>query len=89
MPLLRLLPTALLLLSVLPSTAQQHLRPGDRVEGSLTPSSKDVYTFDAREDFYLYGYVDQVTVDVVVHVFDPAGKQIGEFDSPARGPEPF
>jgi len=85
----RFLLTAALLLVALPATAQQHLRPGDRVEGSLTAESKDIYTFDAEEDYYLYGYVDQLTVDVVVTVFDPSGEQVNEFDSPARGPEPF
>lgn len=85
----RLLLAAALLLIAVPATAQQHLRPGDRVNGSLTAESKDIYTFDAEEDFYLYGYVDQITVDVVVSIFDPMGEKTHEFDSPARGPEPF
>lgn len=85
----RLLFAAVLLLIASPANAQQHLDPGDRVSGSLTAESKDTYTFDADEDFYLYGYVDQITVDVVVTVMDPDGARVNEFDSPARGPEPF
>lgn len=77
------------LLVALPASAQQHLHPGDRVEGSLTAESKDTYTIDIEEEFYLYGYADQITVDVVVTVLDPDGEEVREFDSPARGPEPF
>lgn len=85
----RFLLAAALLLVAFPASAQQHLRPGDRVEGSLTAESKDTYTIDIEEDYYLYGYADQITVDVVVTVFDPNGEEVREFDSPARGPEPF
>jgi CubicO group peptidase (beta-lactamase class C family) len=85
---IRALVAATLLLA-LPASAQQHLRPGDHAEGSLTAASKDIYTFDAETDFYLYGYVDQLTVDVVVTIVDPTGQHVNEFDSPARGPEPF
>jgi len=85
----RLILTLVLFLFASSALAQQHLRPGDRDSGSLTAESKETYTFDAEEDFYLYGYVDQITVDVVVTIFGPDGEEIREFDSPARGPEPF
>lgn len=76
-------------LFVLPSFAQQHLDPGDRSKGTLTAESKDVYTFDTGKNYYLYGYVDQLSVDVVVTILDPAGEKIQEYDGPAIGPEPF
>lgn len=73
----------------LPAFAQQELTPGKRIPGSLTAESKDTYTFDTKKDYYVLGYVDQISVDVVVKILGPDGKQIAEFDSPARGPETF
>ena len=83
----RILP--LLLLFVATSVSAQELKIGSSIEGSLTPESKDTYTFETGKDFYVFGYADQKTVDVVVRVLDPNGEQVGEYDSPARGPEPF
>ena len=84
----RLLVLALLLFT-LDATAQDILKAGRTVEGVLEPTSKVTYSFDTQKDFYVFGYVDQISVDVVVRVLDPEGKQVGEYDSPARGPEPF
>ena len=78
-----------LVLGTLPASAQQHLDPGDRSRGTLTADSKDVYTFDSGKNYYLYGYVDQLSVDVVVRITDPSGKEVGEYDGPSGGPEPF
>ena len=67
----------------------QELRTGHAMEGTLDATSKATYTFTTQKDYYVYGYVDQLTVDVVVRIMDPDGKKVGEYDSPARGPESF
>ncbi|MBO6574380.1 MAG: beta-lactamase family protein [Rhodothermales bacterium] len=79
----------LLLLLVAAPVSAQTLTLGEAVPGSLTAESKDTYTFETSEDYYVYGYVDQISVDVVVRILDPEGEEVGEYDSPARGPEPF
>ncbi len=65
------------------------LRAGNSVAGTL--SSEDVisFVFEAKEDFFVRGHVDQITVDVVVRILAPSGDLVGEYDNPARGPEPF
>lgn len=80
----------LALLVVYPSTAQDTaLRTGRVVSGSLASGETDVYTFEARSDAYVRGLVNQVSVDVVVRVVDPAGKEVRTWDGPAAGPEHF
>ncbi|NQV74406.1 hypothetical protein HQ496_14920 [bacterium] len=78
---------ALLFLST--SAFGQQLKIGKAQAGTLTHDSKEVYTFEASVDFFVYGYVDQQTVDVVVRVLDPSGKEVLKNDGPDRGPEPF
>ncbi|TDI73202.1 MAG: serine hydrolase [Bacteroidetes bacterium] len=67
----------------------QELKVGDEYPGTLTPDTTHTYTFQSYDGFYVYGFANQISVDVVVKVLDPDGEQIAEFDSPARGPEPF
>lgn len=67
----------------------QSLELGVAQSGTLRPDSKDTYTFESGADFFVYGHVDQLSVDVVVRILDATGEVLGEFDSPARGPEPF
>lgn len=67
----------------------QHLQVGKVLSGSLTADSKHTFTFDAQENYFVYGYVDQLTVDVVVKVMDPDAALLGQFDGPDRGPEAF
>lgn len=77
-----------LALSGLPASAQV-LTPGHRIPGSLSALSKAAYTLDVGKDVYVYGFVDQLSVDVVVRILAPDSTEIASFDSPARGPEPF
>ena len=80
----------LFFLLLAPSTAYgQNLEIGKTLTGSLTADSKATYSFLAQESYFVFGYVDQVTVDVVIRVLDPDGKELGSFDSPDLGPEPF
>ncbi len=81
----------ILFLILLTSTTAygQQLEVGKTLNGSLTADSKATYSISAQEKYYVYGYVDQLTVDVKVRVLDPSGKEIGTYDGPDRGPEPF
>lgn len=82
------LPLLLVLLFPVAASAQM-LRLGEAVPGSLESDSRHTYTIETETDFYVFGQVDQISVDVVVRVLAPDGEEISEFDSPARGPEPF
>lgn len=59
------------------------------VEGRLEQESPDTFYFDFSADTYIYGVCEQLTVDVVVSLFDSTGTSLGEFDGPATGPEDF
>lgn len=68
---------------------QREIRRGETVSGTLASDSKHRYVVDLEARTFVFGEADQLTVDVVVTVFDPAGGQLRAFDSPARGPETF
>lgn len=58
--------------------------------GSLATGDTARFTFEAGEDFLLYGEVDQIDVDVVVTLTDADGRRVGPaWDGPARGAEAF
>ena len=65
------------------------IRVGESVPGSLMSDSEHRYTIDLNENTFVFGEVDQLTVDVVVTILDPEGDQVRQLDSPARGPEKF
>ena len=65
------------------------LRVGTQVDGSLATGEVDGYSFEAANDYFVRGTVNQLTVDVVVKVFSPSGELIDEIDGPARGLEAF
>ncbi len=71
------------------SANAQALRVGVPLSNSLEAKSTHTYTFETEEGRYVYGYANQISVDVVVTVKEPDGDTVGEYDSPARGPEPF
>ncbi len=83
----RLLVLALIVAA--PLASAQELRIGEELTGTLSPNSRDTYALVTHAGWYVYGHVNQLTVDVVVRILDPEGKEVSEFDSPARGPEPF
>jgi CubicO group peptidase (beta-lactamase class C family) len=83
----RLLALALLLAA--PLASAQDLSIGVTLEGTLNPDSRDVYSLATHAGWYVYGHVNQLTVDVVVRILDPEGEEVAQFDSPARGYEPF
>lgn len=67
----------------------QSLEIGKSLTGTLGPDSKVNYSLEVAEKYFVYGYVDQLSVDVVVRVLDPSGKEVLKNDDPSRGPEPF
>ncbi|RLD68311.1 MAG: hypothetical protein DRI98_12010, partial [Bacteroidetes bacterium] len=65
------------------------LEVGEVVEGMLELESPDTFHFEFGADTYVYGICNQVTVDVVVSLYDSAGTSLGMFDGPGVGPEIF
>lgn len=56
---------------------------------SLAQGAIHTYTLSLQADRFVYGEVNQITVDVVVTIKDPDGKILRNFDGPGQGPEPF
>lgn len=85
-----LLPLAFVLVAA-PLRAQDAtpLRVGQRLSGTLAPDAKHTYTLSLSEEMFVFGRVDQVSVDVVVTITGPDGGEVAEFDGPSRGPENF
>lgn len=70
----------------------QETRPIERgrsIPGTLESGSQHDYTLELGPNMFVYGAVDQVSVDVALTVLGPDGQQIGSFDSPSRGLEYF
>ena len=62
---------------------------GEAVTRDLGSDDAHAYTLDLDAGQFVYGDVDQQTVDVVVTVYGPDDAVVQVFDNPARGPEPF
>ncbi|NNE71617.1 MAG: serine hydrolase [Rhodothermales bacterium] len=84
-----LLAVIALLLAVQPASAQDRLRTGRTASGSLSTGDAVEFVIDARTDQFIYGRVNQLTVDVVVEVIGPDDVSITTVDGPARGHEHF
>ena len=87
------LPALFFLLAALPcGLAAQALPLGvdQPRSGSVAPGDTARFTFEAGDDFLLYGEVNQVDVDVVVTLTDAEGSRVGPaWNATARGPEAF
>jgi CubicO group peptidase (beta-lactamase class C family) len=59
------------------------------VSESLEKKTPNSYKMTLDSGTFIYGYVDQISVDVVVKLSDEEDKMIGNFDGPGRGHEPF
>jgi len=70
-------------------TAATSLQPGSPIERTLAAGQTHSYSVSLEQDQILQLVVDQRGIDVVVRVFSPAGRRLGEFDSPngTDGPE--
>jgi hypothetical protein len=58
------------------------LRVGEAVERTIKRGEAHAFNVSLKEDDFLQIAVDQRGIDVVVRVFSPDGKSLGEFDSP-------
>ena len=67
----------------------REVRRGQSIEATLASDSDHRYTIDLDADTYVYGDVNQLTVDAVVTILGPDETQVAQFDSPNRGPEVF
>src|SRR5260221_2710782 len=70
-------------------TGPTSLQPGTPIERPLATGQSHTYNISLEQDQFLHLVVDQRGIDVVVRAFSPAGRQLGEFDSPngTSGPE--
>ena len=65
------------------------LREGRSVSGSVAEGDTVTYLLEAEDDYFVYGEVDQISVDVVVRILREDGTQITSIDDPVRGPQIF
>jgi ketosteroid isomerase-like protein len=60
----------------------EDLRLATPVRRSIAPGETHDYTFTAQPDQRLHVSVDQLGIDVVVHLYGPDGKKLAEVDGP-------
>jgi len=65
------------------------LREGRTVRGTLAQGDTARYTIEVGDDYFVFGEVNQISVDVIVRVLGTDGNLRGRFDGPARGAEQF
>ncbi|HEX6043830.1 MAG TPA: PPC domain-containing protein [Pyrinomonadaceae bacterium] len=63
-------------------TAPSALQTGNPIERTITAGQTHTYTVSADENNFVQVAVEQRGVDVIVTVFSPAGKSLGDYDSP-------
>lgn len=59
------------------------------LKSTLKKQVADTFRVNLKSAAFVYGYADQLNVDVVVEIYDPSRKKIASFDGPARGHEPY
>ena len=85
-------PLVLLLLCWLPgqlAAQETPLSAGQTLQGTLAAGDTVTYVVEAGEEWYVFGEVDQISVDVVVRVVNPQGEQVARADVTRRGPDRF
>lgn len=65
------------------------LTRGRTLEGQLARSDTARYAVSLGARWFVYGEVDQRSVDAVVTIRGPDGRRIDRIDGPSRGPERF
>ena len=65
------------------------LKIGEAQTGTLSQKEPKAYQLQLDSGSFIYGYANQITVDVEVKLIGEDDKELGSFDSPARGPETF
>lgn len=71
------------------ASAQTPLLPGTPIERELQAGQAHSFTIELEENKFVQLVVEQRGIDVIVKVFAPSGKSLGDFDTPngAEGPE--
>jgi CubicO group peptidase (beta-lactamase class C family) len=67
----------------------QPLRPGDNLRASLESGDTVRYVLATESGYLVRGFVDQISVDVVVRILRPDGRAVRTIDGPAVGAERF
>ena len=62
---------------------------GQTVRGTIAPGDTLRYGFEADDDFWVYGEIDQISADVFARVLSPDGNQVARSSGPGRGSERF
>lgn len=80
-----------LIIPVLIAEAQEitQFEIGQEIENELQSGETDLFTLTLEGDYFVFGYANQLTVDVVITIIGPNGEEVGTFDYPARGRESF
>ena len=65
------------------------LSAGRTVAGSISAGDTARYTFEAGDDYFVLGEVDQISADVDVRLLSPDGERLGNSSGPGRGAERF
>lgn len=65
------------------------LKVNQKLSGKLKKEQSKHYQIKLEKDQFVAGFVDQLSVDVVVHVYDPDGYKIKKRDRSPRGAEHF
>ena len=86
---MKILTLLLLVVFCSAANAQTSLQLGSPLERELQPWQQHEFTVELQENNFIQLVVEQRGIDVIVKVFSPAGKSLGEFDTPngAEGPE--
>ena len=71
------------------SAQTAELRRGRTLTGSIAAGDTVRYTFEAGENDFVLGEVNQVSIDVTIRVLDADGEQRARFGGLGRGPERF
>ena len=82
----------LLLISLSTATTAQSdqtvLQPGTPLQRTISPGESHTFTIDLSDEQYLQFVVDQKGIDLIVRVFSPTGKSLGDFDTSNGGEGP-
>lgn len=65
------------------------LQEGRTVSGTLAEGDTARYTVEVGDDYFVFGEVDQISVNVIVRILNPDEEQMGRFNGPGRGGERF
>jgi CubicO group peptidase (beta-lactamase class C family) len=71
------------------ATIKGDLAVGAEKSGTLKKETPVSYSITVEDNTYIAGWVDQISVDVVVTLLNEDDEEIITFDNPAKGHEPF